>query len=233
MSENAPRATTVVVADDQGIIRESVAAMLDLQSDISVVATASNGIELVAAVAEHRPDVVLTDLRMPEMDGAEATRRLLTDDPDLPVVVLTTFDDDTSVFAALDAGARGYLTKDAGRHELVAAVRAAASGQSVLDPTVQARLVNSALRRPAAAPAETAPAPQSPAPLADRELDHLTSREREVLGLIADGLSNRDIAGRLFVSESTIKTHINNLFAKIHVRDRGQAVAVAFRAGLR
>jgi DNA-binding NarL/FixJ family response regulator len=211
----------VVVADDQTTIREAVAAMLDLQPDIDVVATAADGAELVSAVAQTTPDVVLTDLRMPGVDGAAATRQIGESHPGLPVVVLTTFDDDASVFAALDAGAVGYLTKDADRHELAAAIRAAAAGQSVLDRSVQQRLV--AAIRPSG----------TPGPGTDvTGVGALTAREREVLVHMADGLSNREIAATLFVSESTVKTHINNAFAKLDVRDRAQAVALAYRSGI-
>ncbi|GAA2060600.1 response regulator transcription factor [Williamsia deligens] len=217
-----PQPIRVVVADDQATIRDALAAMLDLVADLSVVGTAADGAALVDLVAEHRPDVVLTDLRMPGMDGAEATRILLEASPDLPVVVLTTFDDDESIFRALDAGARGYLTKDANRHEIAAAIRAAAAGQAVLDRTVQQRLLAGAARSAAS----------SPTPASSPELDALTVREREVLLHMADGSSNREIAKALYVSESTVKTHINNVFAKLSLRDRGQAIAFAHRHGL-
>lgn len=212
----------VVLADDQATIRDALAMMLDLFDDIDVVGVGSDGADLVALTREHQPDVVLTDLRMPALDGAAATARILDERPDLPVVVLTTFDDDESVFAALDAGARGYLTKDAGRAEIAAAIRAAAAGQSVLDPSVQMRLV-----RAAAARGKAAATPRSEPGAAD-----LTAREREVLGLIAAGLTNREIAARLFIGESTVKTHINNLFAKAGLRDRAAAVAYAFQSGI-
>ncbi|WP_275041715.1 response regulator [Williamsia herbipolensis] len=212
----------VVIADDQATIRDALAAMLDLVADLSIVGTAADGAALVDLVAEHQPDVVLTDLRMPGMDGAEATRIIGESSPDLPVVVLTTFDDDESIFRALDAGARGYLTKDANRHEIAAAIRAAAAGQSVLDRTVQQRLLAGAVR--SAGPSVATASPP--------ELDALTAREREVLVHMADGSSNREIAKALFVSESTVKTHINNVFAKLALRDRGQAIAFAHRHGL-
>ncbi|MGU3291324.1 response regulator [Williamsia sp. M5A3_1d] len=223
MTETDAAATIrVVIADDQATIRDALAAMLDLVSDLSVVGTAADGAGLVELVTAERPDVVLTDLRMPVMDGAEATRMVLESFPDLPVVVLTTFDDDDSIFRALDAGARGYLTKDANRHEIAAAIRAAAAGQSVLDRTVQQRLLAGAIRSGG----------QSPAPSPSTELDALTAREREVLVHMADGSSNREIAKALYVSESTVKTHINNVFAKLALRDRGQAIAFAHRNGL-
>lgn len=214
----------VVIADDQSTIRDALAALLDLATDLSVIGTAADGAELVELVAREVPDVVLTDLRMPVMDGADAARAILADHPDLPVVVLTTFDDDESIFRALDAGARGYLTKDADRHELAAAIRSAAAGQSVLDRTVQQRLVRGASRTSAAEDARV----EASGP----GLNQLTAREREVLARMAEGLSNREIAGVLFVSESTVKTHINNVFAKLALRDRAQAVAFAYRHGL-
>lgn len=210
---------TVVVADDQAAIREALATMLDLLPDIDVVATAAHGEQAVQAVAAHGPQVLLTDLRMPVMDGAQATAIVCREHPDTAVVLLTTFDDETSILSALQAGARGYLTKEAGRDEIAAAIRAAASGQAVMDPGVQARLVAAAVQqgsdRPPAAPAEG-----------------LTPRETEVLVLIAGGLSNREIARRLVVSEATVKTHINNLFAKLALRDRADAVRYAYDHGL-
>ena len=219
----------VVVADDQTVIREALAMMLDLEDDIDVVAAAENGEVAVERVLALRPDVLLTDLRMPVMDGAVATAQVAEASPETAVIVLTTFDDEASILTALQAGARGYLTKDAGRGEIAAAIRAAAAGQSVLDPTVQARLVAAAVtgsvssastRPPLGAGAAAAPP------------DGLTPRENEVLALIAEGLSNREIARRLFVSEATVKTHINNLFAKAHLRDRAHAVSYAYTHGL-
>jgi DNA-binding NarL/FixJ family response regulator len=173
----------------------------------------------VALVAERGADVVLMDLRMPRCDGVSATARLRADHPDTRVVVLTTYAEDADILAALRAGALGYLTKDAGRAQIAAAVRAAAGGQSVLDPQVQQRLL---------AAAGIPPPPPSGAALPDG----LTSREGDVLRLIAAGLSNREIAGRLYVSEATVKSHINRLFAKTGVRDRAQAVQYAYRHGL-
>ncbi|MCZ0983320.1 response regulator transcription factor [Streptomyces diastatochromogenes] len=213
-----PRRLRVVVADDQAAVREPLAAVLDLSDDIEVVAAAANGTEVLAALAAAPVDVVLMDLRMPVMDGIEATRRLNEEHPQTAVVVLTTFADDESIMAALGAGARGYLTKNAGRQDIIRAIRAAAAGQSVLDHEVQNRLL-------AAARTHT---PASPQPLpAD-----LTPREREVLTLIGQGLPNRAIAEKLFISEATVKTHINNLFAKADIQDRADAVRRALAAGL-
>ncbi len=215
-----PGPIRVVVADDQAAVREPLATVLDLFEDIDVVATAANGLQVLEVVAQQVVDVVLMDLRMPQMDGIEATRRLSDSHPDLAVVVLTTFADDESILGALSAGACGYLTKDAGRQDIARAIRAAASGQSVLDRVVQERLLAStrAARTPSVEP--------SPVP-AD-----LTPREREVLTLIGQGLSNRGIAEQLFISEATVKTHINNLFAKVGLRDRADAVRRAMAYGL-
>ncbi|GIL31126.1 response regulator [Actinocatenispora comari] len=210
----------IVVADDQTAVREGLATMLDLLPDVTVVATAPGGVEAVAAVAAHAPDVVLMDLHMPGMDGVTATRQIAAEHPDTRVVVLTTFADDQSVLAGLRAGAIGYLTKEAGRDEIARAVHAAAAGQGVLDADVQRRLVA----------ATATPIPPVPA---GRELpDGLTPREGEVLALIAAGLTNREIATELYVSEATVKTHINNLFTKARLRDRAQAVRYAYQHGI-
>ncbi|HEY3502934.1 MAG TPA: response regulator transcription factor [Actinocatenispora sp.] len=209
----------IVVADDQTTVRQGLATMLNLLPDVTVVGTAANGAEALRLVADHAPDVVLMDLHMPGMDGVEATRRIRAEHPATSVVVLTTFADDDSVLAGLRAGALGYLTKEAGREEIGRAVQAAAAGQSVLDAGVQRRLV-AATGAPVARP--------------DRRAlpDGLTPREGEVLALIGAGLTNREIATRLYVSEATVKTHINNLFAKAGLRDRAQAVRYAYDRGL-
>ncbi|MFC8078220.1 response regulator [Streptomyces sp. NPDC057307] len=208
----------VVVADDQAAVREPLAAMLGLSPDIDVVAAAADGYEVLTAVAARPVDVVLMDLRMPRMDGTEATRRLTEEHPEVAVVVLTTFADDESILSALSAGARGYLTKNSGRQDIIRAIRAAAAGQSVLDREVQNRLLATARTKPSA-PKESLP-------------QDVTPREREVLTLIGQGLPNRAIAERLFISEATVKTHINNLFAKAGIRDRADAVRRAISAGL-
>ncbi len=228
----------LVVADDQASIREALAMMLDLTPGLCVVGTAADGEQAVELAAEHLPDVVLMDLRMPRMDGIAATAAITARFPGVAVVVLTTFDDDSSIVAALGAGARGYLTKQAGRADIARAVRAAAAGQAVLDPAVQARLVAAATgstpapANPGASPVPTAPGP-SPAQGAPEPLPAgLSVREGEVLRLIAAGRTNREIAGQLFVSEATVKTHVNNIFAKLQVRDRAQAVHYAFTHGL-
>ncbi|MFG1905833.1 response regulator [Kribbella sp. NPDC048928] len=205
----------VVVADDQTVVREGLVTLLKLLPGIDVIAAASDGREAVQLVAEHDPDVLLVDLRMPTMDGVEATRQVRTDHPRTEVVVLTTYSDDDSVLSALRAGARGFLTKDADAESIGRALEAAANGQSIVDADVQRRLIEGTTTKPV-------PVPDS----------GLTPRELEVLRLIAEGLSNTEIARHLVVSEATVKTHINHLFAKANLRDRAQAVAYAYRLGL-
>ena len=197
-------AIRIVVADDQRSVRDGLALMLGLLPDITVVAVAADGDETLAAAGQHHPDVILLDLHMPGMDGIEATRRLTAEHPGPAVVVLTTYADDTSILEALRAGARGYLTKNAGRADIARAIHAAASGQSVLDAAVQATLLEAA----ASTPARPTPASELP--------DGLTSRECDVLILIAQGLSNSEIADTLFLSGNTIKTHINQI-GRAHV----------------
>ncbi|GAA4394608.1 response regulator transcription factor [Actinomadura sp. NPDC048032] len=211
----------ILVVDDQTVVREGLVLLLELLPGIEVAGACGDGERAVAMVAELRPDVVLMDLRMPRMDGVEATRRIREAHPDVGIVVLTTYADDESIFAALRAGARGYLTKDADADEIARAVAAVRGGASRLDPAVQRRLVE-------AVAAGEAPRRASGSGLPDG----LTRREAEVLALIARGRSNAEIAGDLFISEATVKTHINNLFAKANLRDRAQAVTYAFRHGL-
>jgi DNA-binding NarL/FixJ family response regulator len=209
----------VVVADDQAIVREGLVTLLGLLPDIDVVAAAADGEQAVALTAEHDPDVVLMDLGMPRVDGVAATIRIRRDHPRTHVVVLTTFADDDLVVSALQAGAIGFLTKDAGRTEIARALHTAAAGQAVLDPEVYTHLVARAAR------STSAPSSSSEAALPDG----LTLREAEVLSLIAAGLSNGQIARRLYVSEATVKTHVNHIFTKAGVHDRAQAVAYAHR----
>ena len=211
----------VLIADDQGLVREGLATLLAAQDVIEVAATAADGQQAVALCDRHLPDVVLMDLRMPQLDGVEATRQIRSAHPQIEIVVLTTYADDASILGALQAGARGYLTKDAGAAEIARAVHAAAAGQTLLDPAVQQRLL--------AAAADGRPEPpRHPASLPDE----LTPREAEVLGLIAGGLSNAEIAARLVISEATVKTHVNHVFAKTGARDRAQAVHYAYQHGL-
>ena len=210
----------VVIADDQTAVREGLVTLLGTMNDVEVVGAARDGEEVLALAAELKPDVVLMDLRMPRLDGVEATRRIRADHPTTNVVVLTTFADDASIVGALQAGALGYLTKDAGRDHIRRALEAAAAGQAILDPDVQARLVQATtLVPPSGGEQQSLP-------------DGLTSREAEVLGLIAAGRSNPEIAAQLFVSEATVKTHVNHIFAKTGSRDRSQVVAYAHRRGL-
>lgn len=209
---------TVAVVDDQRLVREGLLTMLRLMPEVELVGAAGDGLQALALVAEKRPSIVLMDLRMPRCDGVEATRRIREEYPSTRVVVLTTYADDESVFGALQAGARGYLTKDAGPEELLRAVQTVHAGQALLDPAVQARLLDRFGKGP--------PRPASPAP------DGLTPREVEVLGLIAQGLSNRQIQERLFVSEATVKSHVNSILSKAGLRDRAQAVSYAFRKRL-
>nr|BEK68514.1 response regulator transcription factor [Kitasatospora purpeofusca] len=234
-----PTVTRVLVADDQTVVREGIVMLLGLLPGIEVVGAAADGEEAVALVARHRPDVVLMDLRMPRCDGVEATRRIRAAYPGTEVVVLTTYADDESLFPALRAGARGYLTKDAGGEEIARAIADVRSGAAGLSPQVQLRLLERLSGaadpvpsgEPSSAPS-SAPPPAAPAAPAAEPPDGLTAREAEVLGLIAEGLSNTEIARRLYVGPATVKTHINNLFAKTGVRDRAQAVAYAFRHGI-
>jgi len=219
MTENTD-AATVVVADDQSAVREGLVLLLGTLPGIAVIGEAEDGEAAVEAVATKNPQVVLMDLNMPRCDGVEATRRIRASHPQTQVVVLTTYSDDASIIAALQAGALGYLTKDATRAEIGRAVLAAAAGQAVLDPAVQQRLLSAAVRAPAPAPAGSGSAD-----------DDLTPREAEVLRLIAAGKSNREIARALFVSEATVKTHVNRIFAKTGSRDRGQAVHYAYTRG--
>ena len=219
MTENTD-AVTVVVADDQSAVREGLVLLLGTLPGIAVIGEAEDGEAAVETVATKNPQVVLMDLNMPRCDGVEATRRIRASHPRTQVVVLTTYSDDDSIIAALQAGALGYLTKDATRAEIGRAVLAAAAGQAVLDPAVQQRLLSAAVRAPAAVPAGPAAGD-----------DDLTPREAEVLRLIAAGKSNREIARALFVSEATVKTHVNRIFAKTGSRDRGQAVHYAYQHG--
>jgi DNA-binding NarL/FixJ family response regulator len=212
---------SVIVADDQTAVREGLVLLLGTLPGIAVAGEAADGDAAVDLVAALRPQVVLMDLNMPGCDGVTATRRITADHPGTRVVVLTTYADDESIISALQAGALGYLTKDATRAEIGRAVLTAAAGQAVLDPAVQRRLLSAAAR------AHDATSPPD-APPGEGEL---TPREAEVLRLIADGRSNREIARALFVSEATVKTHVNRIFAKTGSRDRAQAIRYAYTHG--
>jgi DNA-binding NarL/FixJ family response regulator len=213
----------VVVADDQRVVRDGLTMLVGLIDGVDVVGTAADGVEALELVERERPDVVLMDLRMPRMDGAEATRRIRSGVAETQVLVLTTYADDESLFPALQAGARGYLTKDASAEEIEQAIRALVAGQTHLDPGVQQRLVRAVLDTRPGAGADAEP-PTLP--------DELTPRETEVLQLIAAGLSNAEIAETLVVSAATIKTHVNRIFYKTGARDRAQAVRYAYKHGI-
>jgi DNA-binding NarL/FixJ family response regulator len=225
-------AIRVLAADDQRVVREGLAMLLGLLPDVEVVGTAADGEEALALADELRPDVILMDLRMPRMDGVEATRRLRASHPEIKVVVLTTYADDHSVLEALRAGALGYLTKDAGADEIRQALQRVASGQASLDPAVQMYLVE-AIATTTTITTTGPDAASDPSVSAAAQLpDGLTPREAEVLGLIGAGLSNTEIAAQLFVSEATVKSHVNHMLPKIGARDRAQAVGYAYRHGL-
>ncbi|MFI6602199.1 response regulator [Nonomuraea sp. NPDC050536] len=207
----------VVVADDQELVRGGFAMILAAQPDIDVVAEAGDGVEAVAAVREHDPDLLLLDIRMPRMDGIEAAR-IVCAETGCKVLMLTTFDHDDYVYDALRAGASGFLLKDVRRDDLVNAVRVVAGGEALLAPAVTRRLISEFAARPAPRPT--------------RELAVLTARERETLQLIARGLSNAEIAETLVVTEHTVKTHVSNLLTKLGLRDRVQAVILAYESGV-
>jgi DNA-binding NarL/FixJ family response regulator len=210
----------VLVADDQALVRGGFRLILDAQPDIEVVGEAADGVEALERARALRPDVVLMDIRMPALDGLEATRRLLADLEPPRVLMLTTFDLDEYVYDALRAGASGFLLKDVRPEQLADAVRVVAAGDTLLAPTITRRLVEQYLRRPR-------PGAQTPA-----GLDSLTDRELDVLRLVARGQSNQQIADTLFLGESTVKTHLTHLFAKLDLRDRAQAVVLAYETGL-
>jgi DNA-binding NarL/FixJ family response regulator len=209
----------VLIADDQRVVRDGLTMLVGLIDGVEVVAAAADGREAVEGAERERPDVVLMDLRMPELDGVEATRRIRASLPATQVLVLTTYADDDSLFPALEAGARGYLTKDASAEEIERAIREIAAGRTHLDAAIQQRLVSAALEAKSTPQAAALP-------------DELTPREAEVLRLIAAGLSNTEIASTLVVSNATVKTHVNHIFAKTGARDRAQAVRYAYEHGI-
>ena len=211
---------SVLLADDQALVRAGFRLILDLEDDMEVVGEAADGREAVSLARELDPDVVLMDVRMPEMDGIEATRRLARAGSRARVLVLTTFDADEYVYEAMKAGASGFLLKDVPREQLVAGVRIVASGESLLAPAITRRLIEAFVRRPP---------PGSGVP---PELEELSAREVEVLKLVARGLSNAEIACRLVVSATTVKTHVANILQKLRLRDRVQAVVLAYESGL-
>jgi len=216
----ASRALRVVIVDDQSLVRAGFRMILESEDGIEVVAEASDGEEAVRAARRARPDVVLMDIRMPVLDGLEATRRILGDGADCRVIMLTTFDLDEYVYAALRAGASGFLLKDVSPEQLIASVRMVATGDALLAPSITRRLIERFVRRDAAAG------------VAPRALSSLTAREREVLTLIARGLNNSELAEQLHLSEATVKTHVARILSKLELRDKVQAVVLAYETGL-
>ena len=221
--------TRLLVVDDQALVRTGFRMILDAEDHLEVVAEAADGAEALTAAAEHRPDVVLMDVRMPTMDGVEATRRLAGPDVVDPhkVIILTTFDLDEYVFSALQAGASGFLLKDTPPDDLVRAIRVVASGDALVDPSVTRRLIEAFV---AARPGGAAAGPGDRT--ATEALAQLTERELEVLGQLATGRSNAEIAAELFVSETTVKTHVGHILTKLALRDRVQAVVFAYEHGV-
>lgn len=211
----------VLVVDDQALVRDGLAMILDHENDIDVVGEAATGAEAIAAARAHRPDVILMDIRMPEMDGLEATKRIL-DGADWPVrvVILTTFDPDEYVYQALRSGASAFVLKDMPRTELVSAVRTVADGGALLSPSITRRLIGRFTEQLAADTAASA------------RVGRLTDREREVLTAVGRGYNNAEISERLFIGAATVKSHINSLFTKLDLRDRAQAVVLAYESGL-
>lgn len=208
----------VLVADDQSMVRAGFRMLLSDEDGIEVVGEASNGLEAVDAVTRLQPNVVLMDIRMPELDGLEATRRILAADAAARILILTTFDLDEYVYDALRSGASGFVLKDDPPEQLIAAIRTVAAGDALLSPAVTKRVIAEFVR---------APRPSPP-----RELDDLTEREREVLRHIAGGLSNAEIAGQLYIGETTVKTHVTHILQKLNLRDRVQLVVLAYQSGL-
>ena len=210
--------TRVLVDDDQSMVRAGFRMLLSHEQDIEVVAEASNGLEAVDKAARFRPTVVLMDIRMPELDGLEATRRILAADDAARILILTTFDLDEYIYEALRAGASGFLLKDDPPEQLLAAIRVVAGGDALLSPAITKRVIEQFTR---------IPRPEPP-----KELDELTAREQEILRLIANGLSNGEIANELYISDTTVKTHVTHILQKLNLRDRVQAVVLAYQTGL-
>ncbi|HET9243566.1 MAG TPA: response regulator transcription factor [Gaiella sp.] len=208
----------VLVADDQSMVRAGFRMLLAGEEDIEVVAEASNGLEAVDKAARFRPGVILMDIRMPELDGLQATRRILAGDADARILVLTTFDLDEYVYEALRAGASGFVLKDDSPEQLIAAIRTVAGGDALLSPTITKRVIQKFARMPRPAP--------------PKELDQLSERELEVFRLMARGLSNGEIAQELYISETTVKTHVTHILQKLGLRDRVQAVVLAYQTGV-
>ena len=208
----------VLVADDQSMVRAGFRMLLADEQDIEVVAEAENGREAVEKAARFNPDVILMDIRMPELDGIQATRRILVDDNGARILILTTFDLDEYVYEALSAGASGFVLKDDSPEQLLAAIRTVAAGDALLSPTVTKKVIKQFARRPRPAP--------------PKELDELSERERDVFRLMAEGMSNGEIGQELFISETTVKTHVTHILQKLGLRDRVQAVVLAYQTGV-
>lgn len=208
----------ILVADDQAMVRAGFRMLLGGEEDLEVVAEASNGLEAVDKAARFRPDLILMDIRMPELDGLEATRRILAADQGARILVLTTFDLDEYVFEALRAGASGFVLKDDSPEQLIAAIRTVAAGDALLSPAITRRVI------------EKFAAADRPAP--PKEFEDLSEREREVFRLMTEGLSNAEIGQRLYISETTVKSHVTHILQKLNLRDRVQAVVLAHQAGL-
>jgi DNA-binding NarL/FixJ family response regulator len=208
----------VLVADDQAMVRAGFRMLLTGEEGIEVVAEASNGLEAVDKAARYRPTVVLMDIRMPELDGLHAARRILAADQAARILILTTFDLDEYIYEALKAGASGFVLKDDPPEQLIAAIRTVAAGDALLSPTITKRVIKQFTR--------------IPRPTPPKELAHLSSRERDVLRLVARGLSNAEIAQQLYISDTTVKTHVTHIFQKLNLRDRVQAVVLAYQTGL-
>jgi DNA-binding NarL/FixJ family response regulator len=208
----------VLVADDQSMVRAGFRMLLAGEEDIEVVAEASNGLEAVSKAARFHPTIVLMDIRMPELDGLEATRRILAADPAARILILTTFDLDEYIYEGLRAGASGFVLKDEPPEQLLAAIRTVAAGDALLSPTITRRVIKQFAR---------IPRPETP-----KGVDELTAREREILRLIVDGLSNAEIGEKLYISDTTVKTHVTHILQKLNLRDRVQAVVLAYQTGL-
>ena len=211
-----PNTIRILIVDDHPVVREGISAMLAREPDLQVVGEARDGMDALDKARQLRPDVVLMDLQMPRLDGAEAIRRIRADDPSINFIVLTTFDSDEFIFKGIEAGARGYLLKDAPRDDLFRAVRAVYRGESLIQPAVATKLLNRFAELSRRGPAE----------------DTLSAREIEVLQLMSRGAPNKEIARRLFISESTVKTHVTNIFQKLGANDRTEAVTIALQRGL-
>jgi DNA-binding NarL/FixJ family response regulator len=216
MNNNEPRKIRILITDDHPVVREGLSAMLSREGDIEVVGEAKNGVEAVSKAGELQPDIVLMDLRMPEMDGVEAMQRIKAEYPDIRFIVLTTYDSDEYIFKGIEAGARAYLLKDAPRDDLFKAIRAVSRGESLIEPAVAGKVLDRL--------AELSRQVQAPETLSEREI--------EVLTLIARGSSNKIIADNLHIGQSTVKTHIQSIFHKLDVNDRTEAVTVAVRKGI-